>query len=220
MLGSIKRLFAGTPSQAGWEACEQWALARGHVFKRTRDSGGFVVEAQGEDGWRLEWGPSQRDYITGGELRLRAELRDGPELQLLVVSRLLMEALERQVFEEFTEGTQTRIDTATPEEMRWLVMFPKVTAAESKELREHYGAVGNLPEALPAWLNGALTDKLLEAARTWLAREDRLVVIVQRGRLTLRTAMPQPEPARIEAVAALFDVALAESRRVMRHFNA
>jgi hypothetical protein len=220
MLESIKRLFAGTPSQAGWEACEQWALARGHVFKRTRDSGGFVVEAQGEDGWRLEWGPSQRDYITGGELRLRAELRDGPELQLLVVSRLLMEALERQVFEEFTEGTQTRIDTATPEEMRWLVMFPKVTAAESKELREHYGAVGNLPEALPAWLNGALTVKLLEAARTWLAREDRLVLIVQRGRLTLRTAMPQPEPARIEAVAALFDVALAESRRVMRHFNA
>ena len=48
----------------------------------------------------------------------------------------------------------------------------------------------------------------------------RLVVIVQRGRLTLRTAMPQPEPARMEAVAALFDVALAESRRVMRHFNA
>ena len=220
MLGSIKRLFAGTPSQAGWEACEKWALSRGHVFKRTRDSGGFVVAAQGEDGWRLEWGPSQRDYITGGELRLRAELRDNPELQLLVVSRLLMEALERQVFEEFTEGTQTRIDTATPEEMRWLVMFPKFTVPESKELREHYGAVGNVPEALPAWLNGALTDKLLEAARTWLGREDRLVVIVQRGRLTLRTAMPQPEPARMEAVALLFDVALAESRRVMRQFSA
>ena len=220
MLGSIKRLFAGTPSQAGWEACEQWALSRGHVFKRTRDSGGFVVEAQGEEGWRLEWGPSQRDYISGGELRLRAELRDGPELQLLVVSRLLMEALERQVFEEFTEGTQTRIDTATPEEMRWLVMFPKFTTPESKELREHYGAVGSVPEALPAWLNGALTDKLLEAARTWLAREDRLVLIVQRGRLTLRTAMPEPQPARMELVAALFDVALAESRRVMRQFNA
>jgi hypothetical protein len=220
MLGSIKRLFAGTPSQAGWEACERWAHARGHVFKRTRDSGGFVVEAQGEDRWRLEWGPSQRDYITGGELRLRAELRDAPELQLLVVSRLLMEALERQVFEEFTEGTQTRIDTATPEEMRWLVMFPKFTAPESKELREHYGAVANVPEALPAWLNGALTAKLLEAARSWLAREDRLVLIVQRGRLTLRTAMSQPEPARMEAAATLFDVALAETRRVMRQFNA
>jgi hypothetical protein len=220
MLGSIKRLFAGVPSQEGWEPCEQWARSRGHVFKRTRDSGGFVVEAQGDEGWRLEWGPSQRDYITGGELRLRAELREGPELQLLVVSRMLMEALERQVFEEFTEGTQTRIDTATPEEMRWLVMFPKYTGPESKELREHYGAVGNVPEALPAWLQGALTEKLLEAARSWLAREDRLVLIVQRGRLTLRTAMPQPEPARMELVASLFDVALQESRRVMRQFSA
>ena len=179
-----------------------------------------MVEAQGDEGWRLEWGPSQRDYITGGELRLRADLRDGPELQMLVVSRMLMEALERQVFEEFTEGTQTRIDTATPEEMRWLVMFPKFTAPESKELREHYGAVGSVPEALPAWLNGKLTEKLLEGARTWLALEDRLVLIMQRGRLTLRTAMARPEPARMEAVASLFDVALAESRRVMRQFSA
>ena len=31
------------------------------------------------------------------------------------------------MFEEFTEGLQTRIDTATPEEMRWLVMFPRST---------------------------------------------------------------------------------------------
>jgi hypothetical protein len=219
MLGSIKRLFAGAPSQEGWAAAERWALSQQHVFKRTREGGGFVVEAQGDDGWRLEWGPSQRDYIIGGELRLRAELRGGADLQLLVISRALMEALERQVFEEFTEGLQTRIDTATPEEMRWLVMFPKFTSPEGKELREHYGAVGNIPEAVPAWLSGALADKLLEAARSWLAQDDRLVLIVQRGRLTLRTAMAQPDPARMDAVAALFAVALAEARRVARHFG-
>jgi len=218
MLGSLKRLFGGNAGHDEWPTVDEWARAGGHVFKRAREGSGFVVEASGDMGWRLEWGPSQRDYITGSELRLRGELRTDTDLQLLAISRLLKDALERQVFEEFTEGLQTRIDTATPEEMRWLVMFPKFTSPESRELREHFGAVGNMPEAVPAWLQGPLSDKLLESARTWLAREDRLVIIVQRGRVTLRTAMAQPDIARMDAVVSLFAVALAESRRVARQF--
>ena len=219
MLGSIKRLFGGGSSHQGWDAVAQWARGHGHVFKRTRDQDGFVVEAAADDGWRLEWGPSQRDYILGGELRLRADLGAAPELQLLTISRALMEALERQVFEEYTEDLQTRIDTHTPEEMRWLVMFPKYSTAESRPLREYFGAVSNVPEAVSDWLQPPLSDKLIEVSQTWLAREDRLVLIIQRGRLTLRTAMPQPDTARIEQVIALFDVAMRESRRVARHFN-
>jgi hypothetical protein len=219
MLGSIKRLFGGGASQQGWDAVAQWAQQHGRVFKRTREHDGFVVETPGDDGWRLEWGPSQRDYISGGELRLRAELGAAPELQMLAISRALMEALERQVFEEFTEGLQTRIDTHTPEEMRWLVMFPKYSTTESRPLREHFGAVSNVPEAVSDWLQAPLADKLIEASQTWLAREDRLVLIVQRARLTLRTAMAQPDPSRMDHVAALFDVALRESRRVARHFK-
>jgi hypothetical protein len=220
MLGSIKRLFGGGTPQQGWDAVAQWARERGRGFKRTREHDGFVVESPGDEGWRLEWGPSQRDYITGGELRLRADLGAAPDLQLLAVSRALMEALERQVFEEFTEDLQTRIDTHTPEEMRWLVMFPKYSTAESRPLREHFGAVGNVPAAVPDWLQPPLADKLIEASQTWLAREDRLVLIVQRGRLTLRTAMAHPDVQRMDHVVALFDVALQETRRVARHFGA
>jgi hypothetical protein len=215
MLESIKRLFGGGVSQAGWGDAERWASEQGHVFKRARDGGGFVIEARD---WRLEWGPSQRDYLPGAELRLRAELGGAPNLQMLVVSRLLMEALERQVFEEFIEGTQTRIDTATPEEMRWLVLFPKLATAGSKALREHYGAVANVPEALAQWLEGDLAQALLDA-RGWLADDDRLVLVVQRGRLTLRTAMARPQPARFAPLAALFEAALRQARPVARQFH-
>jgi hypothetical protein len=219
MLESFKRWFGNDP-QAAWGEAEQWAQAQGHVFKRTRDGEGFVIDAPARDApWRLEWGPSQRDYILGGELRLRGDLGVDTDLQMLIITRLLMEALERQVFEEFTEGLQTRIDGATPEEMRWLVLFPKKQVAELKPLREHFGGVGNVAEALSQWLDGPLGEALGAAARDWLQPDDRLVLIVQRGRLTLRHALAEPTIPRIEAAAALFDVALPEAKRVAKLFS-
>jgi hypothetical protein len=220
MLESLKRWLAAPGSHPEWDAAERWARERGFAFKRAREGEGFVIDAaDGTLPWRLEWGPSQRDYIEGGELRLRGDLGAAPGLQMLVITRLLMDALERQVFEEFTEGTQTRIDGSTPEEMRWLVLFPKMPGAELKGLREHFGAVANVAQAAANWLDGPLAEALAAAAASWLKPDDRLVLIVQRGRLTLRTAMRQVDDARIDAATTLFDVALKEARRVAKLFD-
>ena len=45
------------------------------------------------------WGAPQREYITGPELRMRLDLKLMPDLQLMVIERQLMDALERIVFE-------------------------------------------------------------------------------------------------------------------------
>ena len=61
---------------------------RGHQFKRTRDSDGFVVDGKFEDRPGASNGARRSaDYITGNELRLRMELGLPPDMQLLVVSR-------------------------------------------------------------------------------------------------------------------------------------
>ena len=140
MLHTIKRWFSGGAGP-GWAAAAEWAEARRYAFKRSRDGEGFIIDA-GTPGaaWRLEWGPSQRPYIGGNELRLRADIGE-VDLQMMVLSRQLMDAMEKAVFEQFTEDLQTRVDTATPEEMRWLVLFPKMPQAELKMLRDSFGAV-------------------------------------------------------------------------------
>lgn len=215
MLETIRRWFKGAREQEGSPAVAEWARAAGHGFKRSRDGEGFVVEpASLHRGWRLEWGPSQRLYIFGAELRLRGDLGGAHELQMLVLSKLLMVALEKEVFEQFTEGLQTRIDTDTPEEMRWLVLYPKKPVAELRDLREAFGAVANQAQALSQWLEGPLAAQLQAADRSWLPRDKPFVLVVQRGRLTLRTAMAEPDPARIEALVGLFELALREARRV------
>ncbi|MEW6705517.1 MAG: hypothetical protein AB1430_11760 [Pseudomonadota bacterium] len=215
MLNTIRRWFSGV-SGASWSGAAQWAQARGHAFKRSRDREGFVIDAPSANPpWRLEWGPSQRPYIEGSELRLRAEVGDA-ELQMVILSRQLMDAMEKSVFEEFTEDLQTRVDTATPEEMRWLVLFPKLTPAELKILRDSFGAAGSAPMWVTQWLEGPLAAHLQQARSGWLAPEVPLALILQRGRLTLRTAMAEPDAAQLSAVTSLFEVAAREARRVVQ----
>lgn len=214
MLQILKRWFGGWPSGSEWAEVQAWAQAAGHSFRRTRDGDGFVIEpADSQVPWRLEWGPPQRKYIGGPELRLRGELGGATELQMMLASRWLMTALEAQVFAEVTEGTETRIDGATPEEMRWLVLYPKMPGNELGDLREKFGALANLPQAAALWLAGPLAEQLATVAE-WRNDQQPLLLVVQRGRLVLRTVMAEPALPTMQAALGLFGVALATARRV------
>ena len=213
MLDAFKQWFSRRAGLPGERALAEWAHAHGHHFKRSRDADGFIVEAH-DGSWRLEWGPSQRRYIQGQELRLRAPLRGAAGLQLLVLTRSLLDLLEKQVFEQYTQGLQTRIDLATPDEMRWLVLHPKLPAAELQALRGHYGAVGQPLPALASWVGGALATALVEHAVARGAAGTPLLLIVQRERLTLRMAMARPDPQPIDELLRLFEVARREAQRV------
>ena len=221
MLDAFKRWFSKTraPSPTGGlEGLESWAKARGHAFRGVRQGEGFIVEGR-TDGtpWRLEWGPSQRSYVEGMELRLRAEPALHRELQALVMTRTLAEAMEKAVFDEYVGGVQTRIDTDTPPEVRWLVMFPKLGSAELKGLRERYVALCSIKPWMLQWLDGALPTAL---ARAPLADGPAgpatrpMVLMIGRGRLTLRTALDDPETSVLDTWIRLFETALREAARV------
>jgi hypothetical protein len=214
MINPFRRWFGGAREAQSWSAVADWAGASGNRFARTRDGSGFVVEpADAVIGWRLEWGPSQRHYFSGPELRLRAEVGATGDLQMLVITRELMALLEQQVFEESTDGTETRMDDDLPEEMRWLVLYPKLPRAAMGALREAFGALSNVPRAAASWIEGALSQQL-ESASAWLPEGAALVLVVQRGRLTLRCPLAQPELAPIKGALALFGVALSAAQRV------
>lgn len=214
MLDGLKRLFSRAPAPGReWDELADWAQSRQHVFRPVRgDEGGFIVEGRlGALPWRLEWGPSQRPYVEGAELRLRAELGLSPDVQALVLDRLLQATMEKAIFDEYVEGVQTRIDNQTPPEMRWLVMFPKLSGAELGALRDRFAAVGPSKAWLMHWLDGALTPALLAAP---LITGQPMVLMITRGRMTLRTALPEPVPADLDRWLRVFHAALREARRV------
>lgn len=224
MLEKLKRFFyrervgppeAGTPFVSAWLDVAEWAAAHHHHFKRTRDGQGFVVDASFEgQPWRLEWGPSQRPYIEGHELRLRMELLLPPGLQMLVLNRVLLESLENESFERYTEVNQTQVDVSTSEEMRWVALFAASDLAAHRSLKPHFAALSRSPAHVEAWLQGALAAALTRTMAAAMKPELPFVLMTLRGRVYLRTALAQPAPAVLDAMASLFAVGCAEALRV------
>lgn len=214
MLEGLKRWISGSGADrtADTQALKSWADSRQAALRKPREGDGFIVDGRlDEVAWRLEWGPSQRPYVNGHELRIRAELRLPSDLQVLVLNKALQDALEKAVFDQYIEGVQTRIDTQTPPELRWLVMFPKLSGSELGGLRDRWAAVTGSKPWLMAWLDGPLTQAL---ATLRVDPATPLVLMIGRGRLTLRSELPDPDPRDVEPLLRLFETALRELRRV------
>ena len=214
MLESLKRLFSRRRIDRDLSGIAEWAQRRGHGFKRVRHEDGFVIDGLLEGRpWRVEWGPPQRPYIEGHELRVRMELDLPSDMQMLLLSRPLMDSLERKTFEEFTDNVQTQIGTKTPEEMRWLVMFPKVNLTTLKSLRARFGAVASVPAAGLSWIEGPLANLLEQAANEWLRDEPPFLLMTLRGRAYLRMQLAAPQPRVVAAALALSETAVAQAVR-------
>jgi hypothetical protein len=217
MLDSLKKWFGESTPRRGWDALAPWAADKQYVFRGVRKSEGFVVDGHvGAMTWRLEWGPSQRGYVDGHELRLRGEVGLPADLQVLVLTRELQESMERTVFDQYVEGVQTRIDTSTPPEMRWLVMYPKLGPTELKTLRDRYAAVANHKPWLMHWIDGPLANELRAAPGT---PSDPLVLMIARGRLMLRAAVAEPDPEVLDRWLLLFHTAMREARRAISEID-
>lgn len=217
MLASFKRWFARDPAAARWAEIDAWAKAAGHRFARAKEGEGFVVDAAaagaaGQRPWRLEWGPPQRAYITGQELRIRIELGLPGSMQMLLMSRALMESLESEIFERSTQDLQTHVDMSTPEEMRWLSMFAKSPLTQ-RALRPHFGGVSNSPALLAGWVEHALAERLEAATATILKAGPPFLLMTLRGRAYLRMQLAAPQPRVVAAALALFETAVAQAVR-------
>lgn len=212
----VKHWLATRANAARWRPIEAWAESRGASFSQSRDGSGFLIEQpKGQPGpMRVEWGVSQRSYLPGTELRMRCEMGLHPDLQTMVLCRALMENLERAVFEAYTDTLKTRVDTDTPEEMRWLVMFPKFNNAASQIVRQRYGVVGVTKELTGAWIDGELSEALAQASQDLLPEGHPFVLMCMRGNLYLRTEMAEADLFRVQALVRLLECAAREALRV------
>lgn len=216
MLEGIKRWLGGKTAPASQAATPvdlasfaDWSRRGAVRIRSPRETEGVIIEGRaGEWPWRLEWGASQRPYVLGRELRIRCAPRLPADLQAIVLNRPLQEAIEKTLFEQYVEGVQTRIDTETPAEMRWLVMYPNLSRAELGSLQERYAATANHKPWLLNWLSAGLGQGLLGLHAP---ASTAFVLMVNRGKMTLRTELDEALPRTFEPYLRLFETALREA---------
>jgi hypothetical protein len=179
---------------------------------------GWVMDSNAaHPNWRIEWGPAQRGFMSSHEFRIRLETPNLPDVQALVLDRPLLARLDREVYQQFTDTVQTRLDDETPEEMRWLAMHAKLTPNElGLALRDRYGALSDEPEWFVQWLSGpvaealkALADKMpLEAVSA-----EPFTLRLARGQVVLRQSASHPK---VDVLDACMQVAMAAQDAVDR----
>jgi hypothetical protein len=108
------------------------------------------------------------------------------------------------------------VDTDTPEEMRWLVMFPRLENWPGKVVKARFGAVGASAEMIEAWLSGGLSDVLALASQDLVPAGRPFVMLTQRGNLYLRLQMAEPEVAPLQAALKVAEVAAREAQALSK----
>lgn len=221
VIKQVKHWMKLRASAALCKPINDWAQSRNASFTLTEDGEGFLIEEarHAMGGLRIEWGTPQRDYIEGRELRLRMELKLSGDLQMLVVERQLLDALERAVFEAYTDTLQTRVDTDTPEEMRWLVMFSKAEHWKSKVARSRFSACAVTQELADAWVGSSLGETLALASQDLVPAGHAFVMLTQRGNLYLRTAMLEPSIEAIKGFVRLAETAAREAQQLQQRLG-
>lgn len=209
MFKALQRLFTRrAPSASDIQLIEEWALQRGDPVKRDRKGQGAVVSFNVEGGpARLEWGPAQRPYIQGRELRVRVDLGLPPSLEMMVMSRPLAQWLESDAYSQLVRGHQTGIDSALPEEQRWLAVFDPLEVEVPEAVHKQFLVLSGSPSHARRWLRGDLANRLQRAITRWLPPDAPLVLMTMRGRLYLRTSAPQVDGALLDGVRGLAETA-------------
>jgi hypothetical protein len=215
MFNTIKHWMRplSTPIGDDQQVLVAWAGQAGHRVKTVVNRGDGIV-IQTSWGSRVEWGPTQRPYFEGYELRFRCECGLEPDVQVLWVSKLLAQTLEGDVFKRFTDAMQTRIDSSLPDEMRWLATHPNVPLVNRAVLGQRFLLLSNAADKALQWLNPELLSALESAALSWWGDSIPIVMTVNRGILTLRMSGQGLQITQLERVGRLFDLAAIRLRAV------
>jgi len=219
MLDAVRRWLALGGALPNWTDFVAWAHDNHWTLKRTIAHDGWAMDHNpGHAGWRIEWGPAQRSFMSSHEFRIRFEVALNSDVQALVLDRPLLARLDHEVYAQFTDNVQTRLDEETPEEMRWLAMHAKLSPNQmGVPLRDRYGAISNDTAWVSRWLAGPIADALKRRADTMpieAVSAEPFILRLSRGQVVIRQAAAAPRVQVLEtciAVAEAVDTALRKS---------
>jgi hypothetical protein len=196
----------GAPAANPHGPVSEWAASRGMTFSSAPL--GSTLSMQGKVGghpWRLELGKPSRDYITGEELRARAELGVFDDIGAMIINRPLKDALERRAYSMITDTLQTTADPRLPEEMRWLAMYDEIGwEGVSDQFWARYAVLADKREHALAWVENALVQLILDWPQPAPGPQVPFMIVLLRGKCYLRMQYLPADTQTLEHASKVF----------------
>ena len=221
MFERLKRVLAPRTARAEMmraDAVSEWAGKHGFSYSSQGKDKGLVLSGKirGKP-WKLESGPSSRDYIRGEELRARAELGAEGDISVLLMNRPLKETLEKRAYAIYTDTLQTIADPSLPEEMRWLAMYEEFGwSSLVPDFWERYTVLADQRGHALAWINSNLAEQLLHWPQPGVDAQTPFILMLLRGKAYLRMQYSPGDIATLQHAAVIFtsacEVALAGAK--------
>jgi hypothetical protein len=215
MFDRIKKAFSGHagPRRAGSHSrpaqlhpVSEWAGTQGFGFSVDSTGHGLTLEGQvSGKPWRLQLGSPSRHYIRGEEVRARAELGIDRDVAVLIMSRPLKEALEKQAYQICTDSLQTVVDPDLTEEMRWLAIYQEVGwDSLPPEFWKRYAVLADQRDSALAWIDPTLARMMLDWPEPAPSAEVPFLMLLLRGKAYLRMEYTPADLATLQHAALIF----------------
>jgi hypothetical protein len=216
MFDRVKTLFSS--QQRRDDALSAWASAHRLSFQVTNGGQGMLV--QGDVGGKpleLERGRATREYVLGDELRARVQLDLDDNIAVLVINRVLRDALEKAAYDQYTDTLQTSVNAPLTEEMRWIALYKEVEDLRwAPEFREFFCVLANDRQNALGWLTPGLRDELTAWPGAGLAPDQPFTLMLLRGKLYLRM---QDHPGSASLLKRATTVVITAARAALDTFQ-
>jgi hypothetical protein len=170
------------------DAMAVWAGSQGLSWAATKEGRGFSLTGTVDSKpWRLDSGQSSRDYISGDELRARAELKLNGAASVVIMSRPLKEMLEKRAYGIYTDTLQTTADPSLTEEMRWLALYPEIGWNQlPKAFWDRYAVLADHRSRAMEWIDLSLAGLLSSWPEPAAQAQLPFMLMLLRGKVYLR----------------------------------
>jgi len=218
MFDRIRKVFQREPKEPDGEQASslspngpvsEWAASRGMSF--SMGALGQTASMQGKVGghlWRMDLGKPTRDFISGEELRARADLGVFDDVCAMIINRPLKDALERRAYSMITDTLQTTADPHLPEEMRWLAIYDEIGwEGAPQAFWNGYAVLADKREHALAWVDDTLVDLLLGWPAPAPGKQVPFMIVLLRGKCYLRMQYQPAITSTLDHATAVFTAA-------------
>lgn len=158
--------------------------------------------------WKLERAAASRNYITGEEIRGRADIAVDREACIIIMNRPLKEQLEKQAYSLYTDSVETLASPPLMEEMRWLALYPEVGWEKTPDsFWKRYAVMTNHRAQAMNWVTPDLADLMTNWPEPATDANVPFILMVMRGKAHLRMQFTPTGANTLDHISHVFTMA-------------